>query len=105
GAGTAIASLLFGLLVDASLARSLAVGFYVVGCVLLMGSFFVGNRGPVRPVGDADSGGSIFFRPGSRRLRWATKEEHEETINTSAVFLSLGLVLLVLGVLSDNRHA
>jgi hypothetical protein len=102
-AGTAAVSTLFGLLVGASLARSIAIGFYLVGCCLLLGGFFFGNLGPVRPLGDADAGG--MFRLGSRRLRWATREEHEGTINTSAVFVSLGFVLILLGVVSDNRHS
>jgi hypothetical protein len=104
GVVTAAVSTLFGLLLGASLLRSIAIGFYLVGCFLLLGAFFFGNRGPVRPKGDADTGG-IFFRPGSRRLRWATREEHEEAINSSAVFLSLGFVLILLGVVSDSRHA
>jgi hypothetical protein len=106
GGATALVSLLFGALIGASLARSLALGFYLVGCFLLLGGFFFGNRGPVRPHSAADAGGGLFFsRMASRRLRWATREEHEETINASAVFVTLGIALLVLGILSDNRHA
>jgi len=103
GAGTTVASILLGLLVGASLSRSIAIGFYLVGCFLLIGGFFFGSRGPVRPRGD-DTGG-MLFRLGTRGLRWATTEEHEEAINTSAVFLSLGFVLILLGVASDSRHA
>ena len=83
---------------------SIALGYYLVGSFLLLAGFFFGNRGPVRPRGDADTGG-IFFRPAGRRVRWATREEHEEAINSSALYVVLGLVLIFLGIASDNRHA
>ena len=105
GVGTLVISVVFGVLLGASLPRSIALGYYLVGCFLLLAGFFFGNRGPVRPRGDADSGGGIFFfRPSGRRVRWATREEHEEAINYSAVYVVLGLVLIFLGIASDNRH-
>lgn len=104
GVGTAAVSTLLGLLLGASLSRSITIGFYLMGCFLLLAGFFFGNRGPVRPRGDGVAG-DIFFRLGSRRLRWATREEHEEAINTSAVFLPIGFVLILLGVASDSQHA
>src|SRR6266566_1874953 len=97
GGGTVVVSIVLGLLLGASLPRSIALGYYLVG------SFF-GNRGPVRPRGDADHGDS-FMRPRGRRVRWATREEHEEAINSSALFVVLGLLLIFLGLVSDNRHA
>ncbi len=100
---TIVLSALFGLLVDASILRSIAIGFYLVGCFVLFGAFFFGNRGPVRPSGDEDTGG--LFRLGSRRLRWATKEEHAEAISSSAVFVPLGLLLILVGVAWDTRHS
>ena len=110
GVGTAVMSSLFGLLLGASLSRSIPIGFYLMGSFLLLAGFFFGNRGPVRPKGgaaDADpgAGGDIFFRLGSRRLRWATGEEQKEAINTSAVYLPIGFFLILLGVASDSRHA
>ena len=100
---TIVLSALFGLLVDASILRSIAIGFYLVGCFVLFGAFFFGNRGPIRPRGDEDTGG--LFRVTSRRLRWATKEEQEEAINGAAIFLPLGLVLILLGVVWDSKHS
>jgi hypothetical protein len=104
--GTAAASAAIGLLLGGSVSRSIAIGFYLVGCFLLLGGFFFGNLGPVRPR-RAEDAGDIFslFQLGSRRLRWATREEQEDAINTSAVFLPLGFVLILLGVMSDSRHA
>jgi hypothetical protein len=104
GGGTAILSALFGLLIGASVLRSIAIGLYLIGSFLLLVGFLFGNRGPVRSKGD-DVGGDIFFGLGSRRLRWATREEQEDAINTSAVFVPIGLVLILLGVASDNRHS
>ncbi|HMJ01130.1 MAG TPA: hypothetical protein VK488_14955 [Gaiellaceae bacterium] len=105
--GTALCSAALGLLLGSSVSVSIAIGFYLIGCFLLLGGFFFGNLGPVRPRSQEDAGGDIFslFQIRSRRLRWATREEQEEAINTSAVFLPLGLVLILLGVVSDSRHS
>ena len=100
---TVVLASILGLLLGASILRSITLGFYLVGCALLIGGFFFGNRGPVRPRRDVDAGGE-FARLASRRLRWATREEHEETINLSAVYVCLGLALVLLGVVSDTRH-
>lgn len=96
-ATTAVVSVLVGLLVGSSLDRALSVGFYLVGCFLLVGGFFLGNRGPVRPKGE---GPSMF---GPRFTRWATPAEREDTINSSAVFVTIGFVLLLVGVIVDSR--
>jgi general stress protein CsbA len=105
GGATVVVSILFAVLLGASILRSIAVGFYLVGSILLLAGFFFGNRGPVRPRGEADAPSGPLFRPGGRRLRWATREEHEETINSSALYVVLGLVLILFGIASDTRHA
>jgi hypothetical protein len=94
-----VGSLAIGLPLGAGLARSVSVGFYCVGSFLLISGFFVGNRGPVRLKRDV---GVPFL--GSRYMRWATPEEREETINLSAIFVVLGLVLILVGVVADNRY-
>jgi uncharacterized membrane protein HdeD (DUF308 family) len=96
---TAFVSLAVGLLLGASLARSLAIGFYLVGCFMIVAGFFLGNRGPVR---QKDEGGTLLF--GSRNLRWATPEELGDALSSSAFFIVLGLVLIVIGVLADTKH-
>ena len=103
---TTVGSLLLGLLVGASLDRSVALGFYGLGCFLMISGFFVGNRGPAR-VKSESPGLSMLPLPGfgGRRLRWATLEEQNETINNSAVFIALGLVLVMIGVAVDTRHS
>jgi hypothetical protein len=104
GGGTVIISILLGLLLGASLPRSIALGYYLVGSFLLLAGFFFGNRGPVRPHGDEAGGGMFIFRPGGRRVRWATSDEQGEAINYSALYVVLGLVLIVLGLAADNQH-
>jgi hypothetical protein len=96
-------SLLLGLVFGASPARSVSLGLTVIGSFLLISGFFVGNRGPVRLKNeDAPMGGPFFF--GSRLVRWATPSEREETINLSAVFVSVGFTLILIGVAADPRY-
>jgi hypothetical protein len=104
---TAAGAALIGLLIGASLDRSLVLGFYLVGCFFMLAGFFVGNRGPARVKSEEPGASATPFGvfSGSRRLRWATLGEQDETINNSAVFVTLGLVLVVVGVLLDSRHA
>jgi hypothetical protein len=96
---TLAASLAVGLPLGVGFARTVSVGFYAVGSFLLISGFFVGNRGPVRLKRDV---GVPFL--GSRYMRWATPKEREETINLSAIFVVLGFVLILLGVVADSRY-
>jgi hypothetical protein len=104
---TVVLSLILGLLAGSSVNRSLTLGFYLVGCFLLVVGFFVGNRGPARVKGDDTVGPTMLPVPGAggRRLRWATLSEQNETIGNSAIFISLGLILNVLGAAIDTRHS
>ena len=96
-----------GLLLGSGVSRSLSVGFYVIGSFLLVAGFFVGNRGPVRLKGDdTDVGASVGMFGigiGGRRLRWATPEESADAMSSSAAFVVIGFVLIVIGVIADNR--
>jgi hypothetical protein len=96
-AGTALVSLVVALLIGSNLSRGLAIGFYLVGACLLIGGFFAGNRGPVRAKRNQPI--PLF---GSRFVRWATAEELDEAINTSAVFVSLGFALILVGLIADT---
>jgi hypothetical protein len=104
---TVVLSLILGLLTGSSVNRALTLGFYLVGCFLLVVGFFVGNRGPARVKGEDTVGPTVLPIPGAgaRRLRWATLTEQNETINNSAVFISLGLILIALGAAIDTRHS
>lgn len=92
-AGTAIASLLIGLLSGSSVSRSLSFGFYLAGCGALVVGFALAVRGPVR-LGKNEQGG----------YRIVTRDEREDAIADSALFVALGVVLLVIGVLTDTRY-
>lgn len=93
---TAAVSLGLGTLGGASASRSVSLGFYLVGAFALIAGFFVGNRGPARPTQE-------FHLFGPRFMRWATKEETEEAVNLSAVFVAVGVVLILIGLLADTR--
>lgn|SRR3954468_1763973 len=103
---TVVGSVLLGLLAGSSLDRAISLGFYGLGCFLMVSGFFVGNRGPAR-VKSETAGWTMLPIPGigSRRLRWATLDEQNETINNSAVFILLGLILVLIGVVVDSHHS
>ena len=103
---TVVGSVALGLLAGTSLDRAISLGFYGLGCLLMVSGFFVGNRGPAR-VKSETAGWTMMPIPGigSRRLRWATLDEQNETINNSAVFIVLGVILVVIGVLVDSHHS
>ena len=94
--GTTAVSIGLGALSGASVSRSVSLGLYLVGSLLLIAGFFIGNRGPARPKRD-----TLLFGP--RFMRWATAAETEEALNTSAVFVVLGFALILLGLLADTR--
>ncbi|MEO9177110.1 MAG: hypothetical protein ABI317_16470 [Gaiellales bacterium] len=73
-----VVSLLIGLAAGSPVLRSLSVGFYACGALAVVLGVALGVRGPGRT--------------------------HGEAISDSALFVVLGLVLLVLGVLSDPRY-
>jgi hypothetical protein len=91
--GTAGVSLAGGLASGNGFHRSLSFGFYVVGCGTLVIGFALAARGPLR-VGGREGPGSKWFSAGER----------EDAVADAAVFVVLGLVLLVLGVLTDTRY-
>ena len=88
----------FGLLLDASLPRAISLGYYAVGAFLLVIGFALGNRGPVRT--DDESHVGLRRR---RQLRGATAEEQHESIATSALFVFVGVALVLIGVAVDSR--
>jgi hypothetical protein len=97
--GTGAFALLLGLALGSTVSRSLSLGWYIVGSVLLVSGFFVGNRGPARPEGEG--WGTFSLR---RWVRWATPDEQRESLSLSAVLVVLGFLLIALGVLADTRH-
>jgi hypothetical protein len=102
---TAVLSLIVGVLAGSSALRSLAIGFYLAGALFLMLGFFFGTRPPVRQDSSAGAFGSFFGGYyGRGPVRFASPEEREDAISSSAVFVTLGFVLLFFGVLFDRRH-
>jgi len=103
---TVIVSVALGLLAGTALDRAGSLGFYGLGCFLMVAGFFIGNRGPAR-VKSETAGSTMLPIPGfgNRKLRWATLDEQHETINNSAVFIVLGLILVLIGVAVDSRHS
>jgi hypothetical protein len=97
--GTAAFALLLGLAFGSSVSRSLSLGWYCVGSVLLISGFFVGNRGPSRPEGEGWSPFSV-----RRWVRWATPDEQRDSLSLSAFLVVLGFLLIALGVLADTRY-
>jgi hypothetical protein len=92
-------TLLFAALSGGNVDRTVAVGFDLVGVFFLVAGFFVGNRGPVRLKGQASV--PLF---GERRMRWATPEEREEAISDSAIFIAVGIAMIIIGVAIDSRY-
>ena len=100
GGITVVLSLAFGAVSGAPLARSIAIGLYLIGAVILIFGFFVGNRGPWRHE-QGDEGFSIL----PRGVRRATAQERKESVSLSVLFIALGFGLIILGVLSDSAHS
>jgi len=82
--------------------RGLAIGFYLGGVGLCALAFLLGSRPPVRGRGD---GGFVGFgRWVGGGVRWATRDEHVDAINLPALFVMIGVCLIVIGVAVDSRH-
>lgn len=96
---TAVVSLALGAAAGAAVDRSISLGFYIVGSFLLIGGFFVGSRGPLRSVGDQ----GLFGFWGRRSVRAVSPTERREEINSSVVYILVGLFMLVLGIVTDSR--
>ena len=96
---TAAVSLLFTALGGWSADRVVSIGFDIVGVFFLVAGFFVGNRGPARLKGAS----ALFF--GTREVRWATTAEREAAISDSAIFIAVGVAMIVIGIVVDSRYS
>jgi len=94
---TIVLSLLLGLALGTSADRAISVGLDCVGAFLLVAGFFIGNRGPARL---KEEGAAPLE---GRRVRWATREERVIALNDSAIFVSVGFALILLGIAIDSR--
>jgi hypothetical protein len=100
----AVCSILAGLLLGAGPRRSISLGLYGVGSLFVIVGVFYGVRPPVRTTGGGGSPG-IFgsLAAGGGIARWADRDDIEESLGLSAVFVSIGLLLIVIGVAIDPR--
>jgi hypothetical protein len=100
-AATVVLSLVVGLAAGAGPERSISVGLYVLGALLLLGCFVFGARGPLRGVSATGEPASVL---GARRLRTATPEERSESTRLALLLFVFGLATVVIGSAIDPTH-
>ena len=105
--GIAAVSGAIGLALGSSVARSAATGLYLVGCFLVVLGVFAGVRGPLRPAGDDEDrepiGGLLGIGIFSRGARRATSDERADARATAWLFLTMGIVMILVGIAIDPR--
>jgi hypothetical protein len=112
---TAVASLVIGALAGAGLLRSLAVGFYAAGAGILIVSFVIGVRGPLRPEWEESQEGERAISVAGtmsptrgffpRSVRRATPEERSDSKRNSFGLFLFGIALVFIGAGFDpTRH-
>jgi hypothetical protein len=103
-AAIVLLSALLGLAFGSSLARAVSLGFYLTGAFLLVAGFFLGNRGPARMRGQPGDEG--LWGLGRRKgVRLATPEEQAEAVSTTTIFVTVGVLLILIGVAADSRYS
>lgn len=100
---TLLVSIAIGGLAGEPIRRSIALGFYIVGSILLLAGFFVGNRGVLRAETDKHASGNFLFGFGRKSVRPATDSEQRETVGESVLVIGLGISLLCLAILADSE--
>jgi len=99
-----VLSVLLGLLGHVPVRRAVSVGMYGVGALMMTLGVLHGVRPPVRVDGDRSQMGAfgVLFPLG--RVRAATPDEHRDTRSSAALFVGLGMMLVVIGALIDPSH-
>jgi hypothetical protein len=106
---TSAVSVAIGALAHANLERSLADGFYVAGAGVLIGSFILGLRGPLKA--DWGEGEEVQLPAGRvplmpRLIRRTTFDERADARRNSIALFLVGLVLILIGAGFDpSRNA
>ncbi len=98
---TAVVSGLLGLADGEALRRSVSVGLYIVGSVLVLGALLVSSRPPVKAAGKGRPG---LFSAAADTVRFATAEERRDSIGVAWVLLATGIMVVVVGLLVDGRR-
>jgi hypothetical protein len=104
GGASVLIGLAIGLLAGSSPNRSISLGLYLSGAVLLIGGFLLGNRGPLRRAGESGGdggGGAMTF---GRSLRRATPDEFRDSVNMTVLLVVIGFILLIAAVAVDSRY-
>ena len=104
---TAAVSAALGALAGANILRSIATGYYVIGAAVLVGSFALGVRGPMRAevLEENNEATPTPMRPFRRRRRKATPEERAESKRGSLGLFALGIALLLLAAAVDPSRS
>lgn len=93
---TVLGSLVLGALAGSNLLRAVATGLYVVGVAILIGSFAMGIRGPMRAEwGEEGQRGLV---PLPRGVRRASSEERSDSKRNSVGLFLLAMAFLLIGV-------
>lgn len=107
---TSLISLAIGALAHGNLQHALADGFYVAGAMVLVASFILGLRGPLR--GDWGDEGEMPLSRGAlggfmpRAIRRTTLDERIDARRSSIALFAAGLALILIGAGFDpSRHA
>ena len=100
-------SLVVGLALGSSGSRSMATGLYLVGCFLVVLGVLAGMRGPLRPAESKDEADPIGSLLGvgvfSKGARPATGDERADARATSWLFLTVGITMILVGIVLDPR--
>jgi hypothetical protein len=107
--GTAAISVGLGALAGDNLLRSIAVGYYLLGGGILLCSFALGIRGPMRAERSVETEDPVISTPlwsslrpsGRRSLRKATPEERRGARRESLGLFVFGLLIILLGTAFD----
>jgi hypothetical protein len=94
---TLIVSVIIGALAGSSLLRAAATGCYIVGVAILIASFGMGVRGPLRAEW-GEEGQPRGLVPLPRGVRRASGEERSDSKRNSVGLFLLGMVFLLIGI-------
>jgi hypothetical protein len=93
---TVAVSLIIGTLAGSNLGHAVATGLYVVGVAILIGSFAMGIRGPLRAEWGEE--GQRGLMPIPRGVRRASGEERVDSKRNSLGLFLLAMAFLLIGV-------
>lgn len=100
-AATVVVSLLLGLAAGAGPLRSISLGLYILGILLLVGCFVFGVRGPMRGVSQTGETVPLF---GARGIRRATGDERTESTRIAILLFLAGIAIVVIASAIDPTH-